>query len=281
MFHSVKMSLDAAMKRSVAEHVGIHTKRAEILSEDDEGKLWIAGELGSSNPVQLMQTMFDYNGLHFGLRGGDEHRSLSVSQFTIKRPEGELPYIEFAEKIGKTFKGGLAQRKATPNIKRFYANVDQPDRCHVQLFTKFLEVRPKNTDVFYLQPIRKIKQDVWYSSQPIGHNPLRQMLSKMCQRAGVEGHKTNHSLRATLATRLHQANVGEQIAMEMTGHRSVEGIRAYKRTAPYQIQEASLHIDIRNNHKTRTMDIKRPKDSNIHFEFNNCNVTIYNKNTSD
>ena len=45
------------------------------------------------------------------------------------------------------------------------------------------------------------------------------------------------SRRATAATRLYASGVDEQLVMERTGHRSIEGIRSYKRTSSKQ-QEA-------------------------------------------
>ena len=63
----------------------------------------------------------------------------------------------------------------------------------------------------------------------------------MCKAAGISGYKTNHSLRATTATRLFQAGVDEQLIMEKTGHHSLEGIRSYKRTSSEQ-QEAVSDI---------------------------------------
>ncbi len=61
----------------------------------------------------------------------------------------------------------------------------------------------------------------------------------MCQNAGIAGYRTNHSLRATAATRLYQAAVDEQLIMERTGHRSIEGVRSYKRTTAAQQQGLS------------------------------------------
>ncbi|KAK6167947.1 hypothetical protein SNE40_021868 [Patella caerulea] len=51
----------------------------------------------------------------------------------------------------------------------------------------------------------------------------------MCKSADMGGHHTNHSLRATTATKLFQQGVDEQLIMARTGHRSVEGVRSYKR----------------------------------------------------
>ena len=43
------------------------------------------------------------------------------------------------------------------------------------------------------------------------------MSKDMCQVAGIEGHKTNHSLRATGASELFEAGVPEKIIKERTG----------------------------------------------------------------
>ena len=50
-------------------------------------------------------------------------------------------------------------------------------------------------------------------------------------KAGLDGHFTNHSLRRSYATNLYDNGIPEQVIQETTGHRSVEGVRAYKRTS--------------------------------------------------
>ena len=51
----------------------------------------------------------------------------------------------------------------------------------------------------------------------------------------------NHSLRATLASRMFQSNVPEQIIKEVTGHRS-DCVRTYKRTSDDIRKDASEKI---------------------------------------
>lgn len=55
----------------------------------------------------------------------------------------------------------------------------------------------------------------------------------MFQQIGVTG-KTNHSLRATGASALFEANVPEKIIQERTGHRSLKALRLYERTTDEQ-----------------------------------------------
>ena len=45
----------------------------------------------------------------------------------------------------------------------------------------------------------------------------------------LDGFRTNHSLRATAATRLYSRGVDEQTIQEVTGHKSL-AVRKYKRT---------------------------------------------------
>ena len=49
------------------------------------------------------------------------------------------------------------------------------------------------------------------------------------EEAGISGHFTNHSLRATVATRMFDAGIDKQLIMHRTGHSSAVGVRNYKR----------------------------------------------------
>lgn len=67
------------------------------------------------------------------------------------------------------------------------------------------------------------------------------MLKSMCERVGIFG-KNNHSLRATGATRLFEANVPEKLIQERTGHRSTSALRQYEHTSVQQHQSVSSII---------------------------------------
>ena len=55
-------------------------------------------------------------------------------------------------------------------------------------------------------------------------------MSNLCKNAGLPGYRTNHSLRASAATRMFDQQVDEQLICEVTGHRS-NAVRNYKRTS--------------------------------------------------
>ena len=141
--------------------------------------------------------------------------------------------IIYTEAYSKNKQGGLAQRHDVPKVVRHYSNEKGPSRCFVRLFKKYRSLCPVGTTAFYLSPLCKPKPDQWYSRSPVGHtcNTLSSTVSRLCKLAGISGYKTNHSLRATGATRLYHNNVDEQLIMAVTGHKSIDGVRSYKRTS--------------------------------------------------
>ena len=113
----------------------------------------------------------------------------------------------------------------------------------------------------------------------------------ICALAGIVGKKTNHSLRATAVTRLFQAgSTDEQLIMRMMGHRSTDGVRAYKRVSNEQFKEMSDILQ--NSDADREKENKSPifqsskiscssiKQESVggdlpHLSLNSCsNVTI-------
>lgn len=122
-----------------------------------------------------------------------------------------------------------------------YSNKENPSRCFVNLYKEYLSHCPskRTTQALYLTPLKIRKGTVWYSNVPIGHNTLSKTVHRLCKSANIKGFKTNHSLWVTTATRLFQSGIDEQLIMDRTGHRSLDGIRAYKRVSEDQEKEVS------------------------------------------
>ena len=70
---------------------------------------------------------------------------------------------------------------------------------------------------------------IWYCDAPYGKKKIYSNVKDVCKMAGVEGNYTNHSLRATSASRMFADQIPEQVIKEITGHKS-ECVRVYKRT---------------------------------------------------
>ncbi len=236
-FIDFKGSLDAEMKRLQSKGIGSTKRQAEVLTREDEEKLWKEGLLGDTTPQQLLDTIIFYNGLYFALRSGREHRQLRLHpcQIQLVENDGERSYLKYTEDTSKNKPG----RKIKPKVVIQHSNNDNPERCIVRLFKKYTSLCPDSATAFYLQPANKPTEAVWYTSKPLGHNTLSKTICRLCKTSGIEGFKTNHSLRATAATRLYELGVDEQMVMERTSHRSLEGVRSYKRTTSQQQQVLS------------------------------------------
>ena len=267
-FSSFRSSLDAEMKRLQSKGLGSNHKQAEPLTVQEEEQLWEKNILGDHSPESLLNTIIFMNGLYFALRSGDEHRQLrhKPCQIQVVENEGERPYLLYTEDISKNHPGGLKGRKFKPKVVVHYANTENPHRCFVRLFKKYNALCPYNRPegAFYLAPLKNPKENCWYSASPIGRNKLAKAVSNMCKECGIQGFRTNHSLRATAATRLYASGVDEQLVMERTGHRSIEGIRSYKRTSSEQQQAVS---DILTNTKKHCSDVAIPQLTSATTDF--------------
>lgn len=223
-----RATLDAEMKRLKQAGTGSRKRQAEPLTLQEEELLWKKRILGDHSPQALLNSVFFYNGVCFALRSGDEHRRLRYkdSQIQIVEKPGQRAHLMYTEDSSKNNQGGLKGRKMARKEVIHHENSENPSRCPVRLFKLYNSLCPKDrpADAFYLQPLKKPRPDCWFSVKPLGHNPLNNIVRDMCNAAGISGYKTNHSLRATTATRLYQAGVDEQLIMERTGHRSLDGV---------------------------------------------------------
>ena len=239
------------MKRLRALGLGVKVRRAEPISIQEENLLWEKGLLGNDSPQVLLDTMIFLCGLYLSLRSGKEHRDLAWDQIELVEPPDAPPFLLYTENVSKNNSGGLAQRKITPKQVKHHANSSNPSRCFIELYKQYCDhcqpLSQRKTSAFYLTPIKKTKSTTWYSITAVGHNTLSQTVKRLCQEAGIQGFKTNHSLRVTNATRLLQSGVDEQLIMTRTGHRSVQGVRTYKRVSEDQKLALSTVLNAATN----------------------------------
>ena len=96
----------------------------------------------------------------------------------------------YKEKQPKAYKGGLKDLKHKPKeVIHFHTNEENNKRNHIELFKKYLSLRPNQTKRFYLQPLQTPKGNCWYSRRPIGKNKLSKFVQETCLKSGVEGRK--------------------------------------------------------------------------------------------
>jgi len=201
--------------------------------------LWDAGVLNTHTPLGLQNAVFYAIGKTFCLRGGQEHRTLKLSQ--LQRDSDKYVYHE---NVSKNRNGSFKQLHIKSKVVPVYPCPEAGEWCPVYLLDLYISKLPEEAkikDILYVRPLQKKPSDPskpWYTSIPIGKHTLH--TKSMCAQAGICGHKTNHSLRATGATELYKRGAPEKLIQERTGHRSLEGLRTYERSDDDQHKAASL-----------------------------------------
>ena len=160
-FKEVKFTLDNLMKERTEMGLGLRTKRAYVLSHNDEELLWSLGIVGTSNPEQLFNAVFLSIGLSFAMRAGKEHKVLRGVGFNAQisfhyDDDGQM-FMRYTEDIGlKTNKGGIKNRKTEPKVVDVY-HIENHERCPVCIVLKYCSLVPESRvcDAFYLQPVKK------------------------------------------------------------------------------------------------------------------------------
>ena len=176
-------------------------KRAEPIDIKEE-MLWSSGILGDSEPQSLLDTII-FVWLLFGPEEwpGTPQICLEI----IERDGGMV--LRYTEDVSKNNPSGLKHCKIEPKIIEHCANAMNPERRRSKYYEKYVlrcpPISERKSNSFYLTPLKKPKNDVWYSTVPVGHNTLGKTVSHLCSMAGIQGHTTNHSLRVT-ATILFQ-----------------------------------------------------------------------------
>ena len=99
--------------------------------------------------------------------------------------------------------------------------------------------------------------------------------------AGIQGHQTNHSLRVTTATRLFHAGVDEQLIMKCTGHRSLDGVRLYKRVSNEQDREISEMLNNAENAPVKKPKMEKSGIDEGHISVSKAPLTLNISNCSN
>ena len=118
----------------------------------------------------------------------------------MEPPRASTPHLIYTENISKNNSGGIAKWKQEPKVVTHH-DLDNPSRCFVQLYKQYIQHCPDPLkQKFYLTPLKKSKDNIWFSVTPIGHNTLSKTVRRLCSAAGITGFKMNHSLQVTTAT---------------------------------------------------------------------------------
>ena len=91
--------------------------------------------LGVDTPCALLNAVFYYNGRGLCLRGGQEHRSLKLSQIVLC---DDPPHYVYTENGSKNRNGGINQRRVENKVVPVFPSPESGVRCHFTLLKKYI-----------------------------------------------------------------------------------------------------------------------------------------------
>ena len=120
------------------------------------------GVFNFSSEWGLTYAIFWYNCKLFGLRGGDEHWSLTREQFMVGFDQTGR-FLSFNGRSSKNVQGGLKQRKVQCKDLKIYSRPEFGECCVVDLFNHYFGYVPKEAP-FYRKPVGDKSTEVWCAS---------------------------------------------------------------------------------------------------------------------
>ena len=233
-FRKVRDVLQAKQRDLKKQGKGNKENKASPINDEEIEKLLESAQFGDKSPESIINTLWFYNTVHFGLRGSDEHRSMQWGDVKLNRDLSGVEFLEFTERQTKTRQGENPKdiREVKPKM---FAISDNRNRCPVEVYKAYAAKRPADYcnegDPFYiathtLQSCMKTNSQ-WFKRQPIGLNNLSSTMKRMAAIAGIEKKLTNHSARKHLVQKLSEKNVPANQIMQITGHRNIQSINNY------------------------------------------------------
>ncbi|CAG8486793.1 13812_t:CDS:2, partial [Racocetra persica] len=215
-------------------------------------------KIDRSNSVNLLYRIFICLSILLAMHDG-EHYQLKVNQFKIDRQGG----LQFFHYTSKNNQRGL--QKGQAQVILILVNAVGP----YDDIKFYLSKQPSLADSeFYLQLNSDwMESGIWYKKNHVGKNKLMNFMRKIGCITQIDipiELLTNYSGQKTAAQCLQDRDIPEQAIMQLTGHKSVQGIHAYKQVnEDQQLNTINTLINITNgNEKILSNTI-----------FNNCSFT--------
>ena len=202
------LKLDSLSSELHHSGISVTKNNAEVIEVEHENLFWKKGLLGISTPKVLQHTVFFYVGLNFVLRGIQEQYDLVPSQF-VRCPQDtriydESVYYEYREYISKNNRHRFKDINSKNKTVKAFA-LPGNDHCVVKLLDRYLSLLPSDASYFYMRAKDKAPPSQSVSSfanQRVGIDVLKNILTELSEKSGIQVRYTNHSLLATAITRM-------------------------------------------------------------------------------
>lgn len=207
-FRKVREVVKIKMKALNRSGRGTLPNQACPLSHQEVERLWSSGQLGADNPRSMINTLWWFNTTHFGMSSVTPHRQMCWGDLSLNAGDGRngRRFLSFKPRAGVNVTKDAVEKSTA------YENVNDPQRCPVELYVKYASLRPEKSlgvdAPFYLACNMRVSGsqpgEAWFKNQPIGVNTIGRIMKNMATAAQLgEGKRiSNHSARKTSLQKL-------------------------------------------------------------------------------
>ena len=207
-------------------------KQAPEITEEQEKELWDTQIMGLNSPNALINALLWKVGTCFGVRGGEEFRTLRLDNFNICKTGMNTSKIMYIDHHSKSNQSGLCKSNSQSVRGPIVEDINNQNSLFNMLHVYQGKIHPDCdiTTSFWFQPVKIIKNsNVWFTKVPMGHNKLDVFVKNMAAQAGFGKFYTNHSMRVTTINRLMDHGVSDADIVKYTGHRTTQTLKTYRR----------------------------------------------------
>ena len=241
-FGSSNRMLFAVIKKLKQQGKDVTTHYPAI-SADDLLKIQSTDGFDVSDPIQLQEKCFFNIQLHFARRGRENFRNLCKSSFMLSKDDTGREFLEFKYHEKTKNHASIDSFQTKP---RLYAS-EKTENCPLAAIKLYMAKLDPNCDILftkakYSKVFNPQKEEVWYTTKPLGINTIGNLMKNISKRLGLSQMYTNHSIRATCVTVLNNSGVATMQIMHVTGHRSESSLRSYNHDNSVQQKRAISDI---------------------------------------
>ena len=238
-FQTSNTVFTAVLKELRREGLDTTAHKAAVEPEDVQ-KMYSSGVLCNSNPTALQRKVWFELSLHFGRRGREGFRTLRKNSFRVEKDPSGKKFVSPSYNEKEKNHSGVSNKETEKNAVMY----EQPgdERCPVKSFELYISKLNPKCDSLFQRPAKCYDGKSWYDNMPLGHNKIGDMMKNISKDAHLSKTYTNHCVRATVSTALHQAGLETERIKAVTGHKSSDSLQHYIRGPSQKQKEESSSI---------------------------------------
>lgn len=226
------LSANKMLKALASKYIKTGGKEKRFDSIEKEDLIKLRNYFQRENPTQLQDEVIFNILLHFGQRGREHLRLLTKSSISFSSDSDGRDYAFISEGLPSKNRRASIKRSDYEDFKqaRMYANPEESEEnCPLQALKLYISKMNANESLFP-KPLNKFNNTVWYSTKAVrGKDWLGRFMSELSKKAKLSKQYTNHCIRVTTVSKLHDSGFNLSDISAVTGHKSEAGVKRYIR----------------------------------------------------